>query len=183
MKFLTLYPGGGAFDSLFVPRGSFLYTMFLPGGGFLLPSSHVPRGWFWMKLIPAYRCKSFIVYLHKWNIIQWNFTELEHCLLHQCIAWSIRLSVHLFTDCLSAYQIKKFVSYFNQYTIESNMWIILSQTFYPEHVTNIAVLKKYTKWNACYSLNPSCTKVFGTQTFYEGWGGGVCLPPPWFRKR
>ena len=23
-----------------------------PGGGFLLPSSRVPGGWFWMKLVP-----------------------------------------------------------------------------------------------------------------------------------
>ena len=29
--------------------------MFVPRGGFLLPSSRVPggRGWFWVKLIPA----------------------------------------------------------------------------------------------------------------------------------
>ena len=26
-----------------VPRGGFLYTMIVPGGGFLLPSSRVPR--------------------------------------------------------------------------------------------------------------------------------------------
>ena len=38
-----------------VPRGGFLYTMIVPGRGFLLPSSRVPGegGWFWMKLIPA----------------------------------------------------------------------------------------------------------------------------------
>ena len=27
-----------------VPRGGFLYTMIVPGGGFLLPSSRVPGG-------------------------------------------------------------------------------------------------------------------------------------------
>ena len=36
-----------------VPRGGFLYTMIVPGGGFLLPLSRVPGGWLWMKLIPA----------------------------------------------------------------------------------------------------------------------------------
>ena len=42
-----------------VPRGGFLYTMIVLGGGFLLPSSRVPRvcpgggGWLWMRLMPA----------------------------------------------------------------------------------------------------------------------------------
>ena len=30
----TLCPGGGAFDSLFCPKGRVLYTMIVPGGGF-----------------------------------------------------------------------------------------------------------------------------------------------------
>ena len=29
-----------------------------------------------------------------------------------------------------------------------------------------------------YSFNPSCTKVFGTHTFYEGGGGGGGLSGP-----
>ena len=33
--------------------GGGLYRMIVPGGGFLLPSSRVPGGWLWMKLIPA----------------------------------------------------------------------------------------------------------------------------------
>ena len=32
----------GLFDSRSVPRGGFLYTMIVAGGGFLLPSSRVP---------------------------------------------------------------------------------------------------------------------------------------------
>ena len=43
----------GLLTLCFVPRGGFLYTMIVPGGGFLFPSSRVPGGWFWMKLIPA----------------------------------------------------------------------------------------------------------------------------------
>ena len=49
----------GLLNPCFVPRGWFLYTMIVPGGGFLLASSRVPgvrlggRGWLWMKLIPA----------------------------------------------------------------------------------------------------------------------------------
>ena len=55
----------GLLTPCFVPRRGFLYTMIVPGGGFLLPSSCVlgvcprGRGWFWMKLIPAlfpYNC-------------------------------------------------------------------------------------------------------------------------------
>ena len=38
-----------------VPRGGFLYTMTVQGGGFLPPLSHVPGGrggrWFWMKFM------------------------------------------------------------------------------------------------------------------------------------
>ena len=41
-NFLTLCPGGGAFDSFSVPSGGFLYTMIVLGAGFLLPSSRVP---------------------------------------------------------------------------------------------------------------------------------------------
>ena len=43
----------------FVPRGGFLYTMIVSGGGLLFPSSRVRvrggggGGWFWMKWIPA----------------------------------------------------------------------------------------------------------------------------------
>ena len=37
----------------FVKRGGFLYTVIVPGGKFLRPSSFVPGGWFWMKLIAA----------------------------------------------------------------------------------------------------------------------------------
>ena len=36
-----------------VPMLGLLYTMIVPGGGFLLPSSCFPGGWLWMKLIPA----------------------------------------------------------------------------------------------------------------------------------
>ena len=34
VKFLTLSPGDGAFDSLLCPGGGFLYTVIVPGGGF-----------------------------------------------------------------------------------------------------------------------------------------------------
>ena len=48
----------GLLTPCFVPGEGFLYTIIVPGGGFLLPSSRVPGvcpggGWFWMKLIPA----------------------------------------------------------------------------------------------------------------------------------
>ena len=55
MKFLTLCPGGGAFDSLYCPKGRVSVQNDCPGGGFLLPSSRVPGGWLWIKLIPALR--------------------------------------------------------------------------------------------------------------------------------
>ena len=44
VKFLTLCPGGGTFDSMFCPEGRrvFLYTMIVPGGGFLPSSGRVP---------------------------------------------------------------------------------------------------------------------------------------------
>ena len=50
----------GLLTPCFVPGEGFLYTIIVPGGGFLLPSSRVPGvcpggGWFWMKLIPALR--------------------------------------------------------------------------------------------------------------------------------
>ena len=32
----------GLLTHCFVPRGGFLYTMIVPGGGFMLPSSRVP---------------------------------------------------------------------------------------------------------------------------------------------
>ena len=35
--------------------------MIVSGGGFLLPSSRVPGGWLWMKLIPALQGKMFEV--------------------------------------------------------------------------------------------------------------------------
>ena len=50
-EFITLCPGGGAFDSLFCPEGRVFVHNDCPGGGFLLPSSRVPGGWLWMKLI------------------------------------------------------------------------------------------------------------------------------------
>ena len=54
VKFLTLCPGDGAFDSLFCPEGrDFVQNDCLGGGEFLLPSSRIPGGWFWMKLVPA----------------------------------------------------------------------------------------------------------------------------------
>ena len=45
----------GLLTPCFVPRGGVLYTMIVPGRGFLPPSSRVPGGggWFWMKLIPT----------------------------------------------------------------------------------------------------------------------------------
>ena len=43
----------------------------------------------------------------------------------QCVTRSIRQSVRLRTDCLSANQIKEFVAYFNQYTITENVQNIL----------------------------------------------------------
>ena len=50
--------GVGPLNFLFCPGGGFLYTMIVPWGGFLPPSSRVPEvcpegGWFWMKSIPA----------------------------------------------------------------------------------------------------------------------------------
>ena len=54
VKFSNLCPGGGAFDSLFVPRGGVLYTMIVrEGGRVFAPFESCPGGWFWMKLIPA----------------------------------------------------------------------------------------------------------------------------------
>ena len=40
---------------------------------------------------------------------------------------SIRQSVRLCTDCLSANQIKEFVAYFNQYTITANIVVGLDE--------------------------------------------------------
>ena len=51
--------GVGLLTPCFVPRGEFLYTVIVPGVGFLLPLSGVPEvypgrgGWIWMKLIAA----------------------------------------------------------------------------------------------------------------------------------
>ena len=39
MKFANVMSWGGAFDSLYCPKGRVLYRMIVPGGGFLLPSS------------------------------------------------------------------------------------------------------------------------------------------------
>ena len=47
-----------------------------------------------------------------------NKIELEHGLLCQCVARSIRQSIRPCTDCLSTNQIKEFVAYFNQYAIK-----------------------------------------------------------------
>ena len=56
VKFSNFMSQGWAFDSLFCPEGRVFVHTDCPGGGFLLPSSHVPgvcpRG-VWMKLIPA----------------------------------------------------------------------------------------------------------------------------------
>ena len=41
-NFLTLCPGGGAFDSLFCPEGKVFVQNDCLGGGVLLPSSRVP---------------------------------------------------------------------------------------------------------------------------------------------
>ena len=46
-----------------VPRGGFLYTMIVPGGGFLLPSSCVPGEWFWNELIPALEGNEKLVFV------------------------------------------------------------------------------------------------------------------------
>ena len=56
-NFILYVPGVGLLPPCSVPRGAFLYTMIVPGGGFLLPSSCVPGsvpGGLWMKLIPAF---------------------------------------------------------------------------------------------------------------------------------
>ena len=42
VKFLTLCPGDGAFDSLFCPEGRVFVRNDCPGGRVLLPSSRVP---------------------------------------------------------------------------------------------------------------------------------------------
>ena len=60
-NFLTLCPGGGAFDSLYCPEGRVFVQNDCPRGRLLLPSSRVLQvcpgggggGWLWMKLIPA----------------------------------------------------------------------------------------------------------------------------------
>ena len=45
VKFFTLCPKSGAFDSLFCPEGRvFVHSDSPWGGGFLLPSSRVPGG-------------------------------------------------------------------------------------------------------------------------------------------
>ena len=57
-NFIPYVPGVGLLTPSSVPMRAFLYTMIVPGGGFLLPSSCVPGicpgGWLWMKLIPAF---------------------------------------------------------------------------------------------------------------------------------
>ena len=50
----------GLLTPCFLPNGGFLYTMIVPRGGFLPPSSRA-RGlslgeWFWMKLTAALMC-------------------------------------------------------------------------------------------------------------------------------
>ena len=53
-EIFTLYvPGVGLLTPCSVPRGGFFVHNNFPGGGILLPSSRVPGGWLWMKLIPA----------------------------------------------------------------------------------------------------------------------------------
>ena len=53
---------GGAFDFLFFPRGGVLYTVIVLGGGIfplrVVSLGFVPRGSFWMKLIPVYTVKN-----------------------------------------------------------------------------------------------------------------------------
>ena len=44
VKFLTLCPEGGAFDSLFCPDGRVFVHNDCPGGRVFAPSSRVPRG-------------------------------------------------------------------------------------------------------------------------------------------
>ena len=53
MKFSNFMSQGWGFDSLFCPEGRVFVHNDCPGGGFLLPSSRVPGGWLWMKLISA----------------------------------------------------------------------------------------------------------------------------------
>ena len=64
----------GLLTPCFVPGEGFLYTIIVPGGGFLLPSSRVPGvcpggGWFWMKLIPALYMPSDSLYGSKYKYI------------------------------------------------------------------------------------------------------------------
>ena len=77
----------GLLTPCFVPGEGFLYTIIVPGGGFLLPSSRVPGvcpggGWFWMKLIPALSSLIMTKILTKvLNLVTW-VDILEHLMLH-----------------------------------------------------------------------------------------------------
>ena len=82
----------------------------------------------------------------KENSRRWNFTELEDCLLCQCVARSIRRSVRLCTDCLSANQIKEFVhSVFQSVYNKRKYW----QTKWQIHVE----LWKYEQFNISNNMN------------------------------
>ena len=66
-------------------------------------------------------------------------------------------------------------------------WIILDQTFFTQgKVSNYKWLEFFAIMQALHHLNPSCTKVFGTHTFYEEGGGGgggrVSRPPSMISK-
>ena len=58
VKFSNFMSRGGAFDSLFCPKGRVFVHNYCPGGeGFCslqaVPRGFVPGGWLWIKLIPA----------------------------------------------------------------------------------------------------------------------------------
>ena len=95
--------------------------------------------------------KSFVVDLHKWNSIRWNFTEKERCILCQCVTRSIRRSIRLCTDCISSNQIKEFVPYFEQCTIRRLMTsqLVISSSVLPYQVD-------FTYFYLCTKFQHTC---------------------------
>ena len=51
MKFSNFMSMAGLLTPCSIPRGGFLYTMIIPGGGFLLPSSGVPGVCPWRGMV------------------------------------------------------------------------------------------------------------------------------------
>ena len=90
----------GLLTPCFVPGEGFLYTIIVPGGGFLLPSSRVPGGggWFWMKLIPALllraRCTCLIRHVVPFrSVLVFNFNSIFYLISPEVpmFTWDVQL--------------------------------------------------------------------------------------------